>query len=351
MPSTQFRNIKKTLITLFLCGAILRMAVKYRQIDRFIKTPKQLLLTSLMFYILWIYTLDRHAGSLSNRKSSTFIRFASIPANYLKKHYFPAVLLRDFSDETAIDPNKKYIIAFHPHGIMGISFLLHFLFSNDALSGLDYRIVTLSLNFSIPFVREILLFLGMTDASRSTITSLLSRNTSVGIVVGGSAEAMNSRPGTNDLTLATRIGFVQCAIECGADIIPVFTFGENDLFEPILSNKPGSALNKWQLWFKDKFSFIIPFVTGTFWILPQRKPLHTVIGRPIKIKQMDKPSLQEILRVHTVYMERLQDLYDRHKHLYPQRKHELNVVDKVSPRKMNKWIKHIGKENHTLAKL
>ena len=175
----------------------------------------------------------------------------------------------------------------------------------------------------------------MANASRSSIKSLLHRNKSVGIVVGGAAEAMNSRPDTNDLTLSTRIGFVQCAIECGADIIPVFTFGENDLYKPIIPNPPGSVLNKLQTWFKSQFSFVIPFIRGgpLMGALPRRKPLHTVIGKPIKIQQVDNPSLEYILEIHKLYVERLQDLYDRWKYLYPQRKDDLNIVDKVSERK------------------
>ncbi len=229
---------------------------------------------------------------------------------------------------------------------MGVSFFLHFLCTNDGLPELDYRIVTISLNFMIPIIREFLLWLGLADASRSTIKSLLHRNKSVGIVVGGAAEAMNARPGTNDLTLSTRIGFVQCAIECGADIIPVFTFGENDLFTPIIPNPPGSFINKLQLWFKNQFSFVIPFIKGGpfFGTLPRRKPLHTVIGKPIKIEQVDNPSLEYILQVHGNYVQRLQDLYDRWKYLYPQRKDDLNIVDKVSTRKMEKWKYQIDKD-------
>ena len=300
-----------------------------------------------MLYILWIFTYDRNASTISNRKSSRFISLTTSPANYLKKHYFPARLLRDFSDDQKlIDPNKKYIIAFHPHGIMGTSFLLHFLLTDSGLPELNYRVCTLSLNFRIPIWRELLLWLGFTDATRTSIKSLLSRNISVGIVIGGAAEAMNSRPGTNDLTLSTRIGFVQCAIECGADIIPVFTFGENDLYRPIIPNPPGSILNKIQLWFKEQFSFVLPVIKGgNYGVLPARKPMHTVIGKPIKIQQVDNPSLEYILEVHRVYVERLQDLYDRWKYLYPQRKDDLNIVDKVSTRKMKKWKHIIDKDN------
>ena len=151
--------------------------------------------------------------------------------------------------------------------------------------------------------------------------------------------------GTNDLTLSTRIGFIQLAIECGADIIPVFTFGENDLYEPIISNKPGSTLRNLQLWFKNKFSFVIPIIKGSFGFLPKRKPMHTIIGKPINIEQINNPSLEQILQVHSIYIERLQGLYDKYKHLYPQRKNDLNIIDKVSTRKMAKWQKHIdGKQ-------
>eukprot|EP01084_Bolivina_argentea_P315397 546416_1 len=340
-------DIKKTMIVLFICGACLRMAAKYNKIDpliKVLKTPKKVLLTSFLLYILWIFTYDYNAGSLSTRKSQKFVKLCSIPANYFKKHYFPAILLRDFPIKSnMIDPTKKYIIAFHPHGIMGVSFLLHFLLSTDAFPGLNYRIVTISFNFWMPIFREILLFLGLANASRTTINALLSQNISVGIVIGGAAEAMNARPGTNDLTLSTRIGFVQAAIESGADIIPVFTFGENDLYQPIISNKPDSILNKWQLWLKKKIGFIIPLVIGHWGVLPQRRPMHTVIGKVIKVEKITNPTLEDILLVHKVYIERLQDLYDRYKHLYPQRKNELNVVDKVSERKMEKWKMAIDK--------
>ena len=96
----------------------------------------------------------------------------------------------------------------------------------------------------------------------------------------------------------------------------LITFGENDLYKPIIPNPPGSTLNKVQTWFKDQFSFVIPFIRGgpLFGTLPRRKPLHTVIGKPIKIQQVDNPSLQHILEIHKLYVERLQDLYDRWKY-------------------------------------
>lgn len=49
------------------------------------------------------------------------------------------------------------------------------------------------------------------------------------IVVGGAAESLSAHPGTADLTLKRRMGFIKLAIRQGADLVPVFSFGENDV--------------------------------------------------------------------------------------------------------------------------
>jgi 2-acylglycerol O-acyltransferase 2 len=51
------------------------------------------------------------------------------------------------------------------------------------------------------------------------------------IVVGGAAESLSARPGTADLVLKRRLGFIKLAIREGADLVPVFSFGENDVSE------------------------------------------------------------------------------------------------------------------------
>ena len=51
--------------------------------------------------------------------------------------------------------------------------------------------------------------MGLADASRASCQNLLSRGISVGIIVGGAAEALDARPGHADLTLSRRLGFVR----------------------------------------------------------------------------------------------------------------------------------------------
>ena len=56
---------------------------------------------------------------------------------------------------------------------------------------------------------------------------------SVCLVVGGAREALLASPGEINLTLKRRKGFVKYALQNGADLVPVFSFGENELFKTV----------------------------------------------------------------------------------------------------------------------
>lgn len=72
---------------------------------------------------------------------------------------------------------------------------------------------------------------GICSVSRKSCTNILSQGpgNAITIVVGGAAEALYAHPGTNDLTLKKRFGFIKVAIREGASLVPVFSFGENDV--------------------------------------------------------------------------------------------------------------------------
>ena len=64
------------------------------------------------------------------------------------------------------------------------------------------------------------------------------------IVVGGAAESLSARPGTADLVLKRRLGFIKLAIREGADLVPVFSFGENDVRDRLSSSRTSAPLKK-----------------------------------------------------------------------------------------------------------
>jgi 2-acylglycerol O-acyltransferase 2 len=67
------------------------------------------------------------------------------------------------------------------------------------------------------------------------------------LAVGGAAESLHARPGTFDLVLGRRKGFVRIALESGAALVPVVSFGENDMFNTITA-KEGTWLALLQRW-------------------------------------------------------------------------------------------------------
>lgn len=72
---------------------------------------------------------------------------------------------------------------------------------------------------------------GVASVAKKSCSNILrlGKGNSIAIVVGGAAESLAAHPGTNDLTLKKRFGFVKIAIREGASLVPVFSFGENDV--------------------------------------------------------------------------------------------------------------------------
>ena len=183
--------------------------------------------------------------------------------------------------------------------------------------------------FFFPFLRELLLFAGMSAASRENIDSLLRRRSGDGsppagravvLVVGGAQEALYSQPGVFQLILAKRFGFVKKALQHGAPLVPCFGFGENDLFLQTVAPE-GSLMRRMQDAFRSVFTFSLPVARGrgifnySFGVLPQRRPVTVVVGAPVEPDGGPKefPSAEEIQKLHAKYVAALVDLFERHK--------------------------------------
>lgn len=146
------------------------------------------------------------------------------------RKYFPLSL----HQEQGLDSKKRYLFAIHPHGIVGFSAWLTFAADCVGFSqknhNLDIAIATTSSKFSLPFWRDLLLGIGFIDASFRSLKAALGLNRSVAVVLGGAAEALDSHPGTNNIILKKRRGIFRLALRTGTPLVPVFVFGENDLY-------------------------------------------------------------------------------------------------------------------------
>lgn len=287
-----------------------------------------------------IYCMSSTASTSGTlRYRSEFLR--SLPIWSLFASYFPARLHR--SQE--LPATRKYIFGYHPHGI--ISHGAFAAFGTEALGfsqlfpGIKNTLLTLESNFRIPIYRDYALALGLASVSRESCENILSKggpnNEGMGraitIVVGGARESLDAMPYSLRLVLKRRKGFVKLAIRTGADLVPVIGFGENDLYDQFLP-EAHPKIHKLQLLVKKVLGFTIPLfhARGVFnydvGLMPYRRPLNIVVGKPIKVVQSAKPEQDEIDRVHEEYVVELERMWDMWKDDFAQdRKEELQILE------------------------
>ena len=287
-----------------------------------------------------IYVLFSNAGT-SGELSLRSERFRRLKVWSLFASYFPARLHR--SQE--LEPTRKYVFGYHPHGIIShgafAAFATEALGFSQLFPGITNTLLTLDSNFRYPIYREYALRLGMASVSRESCENILSKGGSNGegmgraitIVVGGAAESLDARPGVIRLVLRRRKGFVKMAIRTGADLVPVLAFGENDIYDQ-LDTESHPYIHKFQLLVKKVMGFTIPIfhARGIFnydvGMMPYRRPINIVVGRPIRVVQNDHPETDYLDKVHEQYIGELVRLWDEHKDTFAEhRMDELEIAE------------------------
>nr|XP_008514122.1 PREDICTED: 2-acylglycerol O-acyltransferase 2 isoform X5 [Equus przewalskii] len=163
--------------------------------------------------------------------------------------------------------------------------------------GIRPHLIMLPFWFRVPFFREYLMMGGLVTSDKESIAHILNRKgggNPAAIIIGGAQEALNARPGAYTLLLRKRKGFIKLALLHGAALVPMFSFGENDLFDQV-ENSPGS----WLRWIQDKLqkttSFSFPLFHGrgifqySFGFIPYRQPITTVATAHLWVLQWGSP--------------------------------------------------------------
>lgn len=254
-------------------------------------------------------------------------------------NYFPILLVKQNVD-TIYDPNEVYLFGYHPHGIISVGCFVSFAAdatgASDLFPGIKIHPATLNANFFIPFWRELLLKLGVIGVSAKSLKYVLSKGpgNAALVVPGGAAEALDARPGKHALTLQRRQGFFRIALQHGACLVPIYSFGENDLYEQV-ANDEGSCIRKIQNIFLKYAGFATPFFSGAgsggaaipMNPIPARKPVVTVVGNPIKCPIIEHPTQADIDHIRALYVEKLQEIFMQFADKYaPERSSDLQIV-------------------------
>ncbi|CAI9588102.1 unnamed protein product, partial [Staurois parvus] len=225
-----------------------------------------------------------------------------------------------------LSPDRNYVLGCHPHGIFSAASFCNFATEATSFSvlypGVRPWLAVLAGVFRLPIYREYVMSAGCAPVNKDSLTYILTKcgiGNALFIVVGGAAESLQSRPGEHVVTLGGRKGFVRLALENGADLVPVYCFGENDLYEQIRFTE-GSWGWKLQLLFQKYVGFAPCLIKGTAvfgegsWGLnPFPRPLTSVVGRPIRVPHCPVPSEEEVSHYHKLYIEGLKQLFDEFK--------------------------------------
>ncbi|XP_043540809.1 2-acylglycerol O-acyltransferase 2-A-like, partial [Chiloscyllium plagiosum] len=106
-----------------------------------------------------------------------------------------------------------------------------------------------------------------------------------------------------------------------AHLVPVFSFGENELFNQV-ENPPGSRLRAIQDKLQKVMGLALPLFHArgvfqyNFGLVPFRNPVHTVVGKPIAVERNVSPSREDIEKLHGEYLAQLVALFEENKTKY-----------------------------------
>ena len=121
-------------------------------------------------------------------------------------------------------------------------------------------------------------------------------------------------------------------------LVPVFSFGENEIYDARIHELiqetevigkmcvDVSHLRTKSFWsqFFGAVSSNLHFAFLIFTTLPKRRPLTTVVGKPIHVSKVKEPTQKQIDELHELYINELKALFDQHKEIYLDNK-EINL--------------------------
>ena len=222
--------------------------------------------------------------------------------------------------------NQKYMFAYHPHGAFPVTlswllnsteFRSHYgIDQNEKDEGLkDLQVLMTSLAFYMPFVREICIGAGGKAITKGILTDTLKANKHVLLCPGGVAEMYLTPPINSDeakvLNISTKHkGFIKNAIKHGRPIIPILSFGEQDLF----------TVTKWSTklddWLKERVDkrVTFPWFSGRYNLpIPRNVPITCVIGEPMEVEKISKPTQEVVDKYHKKFSKIIEDLFYKYR--------------------------------------
>jgi hypothetical protein len=280
--------------------------------------------TAFMVYIAFQVYDQRRSIHPSFRRMSLWFRRS--PMFVFLRDYFPIRIVKPRN--SVFDPKRNYLFGYHPHGVQAtgafVGFCTEVCNISKLIPGIHANCQTLPLQFKVPLWRELTIWSGAGDASKNNILQQLRRGPgySTCIVVGGAAESLYAAPNSARLVLRNRKGFVKIAMSAGADLVPVYAFGENDVYHNLAINRPGLLQLQRRIQKMLTFAPLLVQGRGVFTysggLVPYRRPIFIVLGNPIHVEKSDNPDKEpeKVDMYHAKYMSELKALFEKYRPIF-----------------------------------
>eukprot|EP00997_Jenningsia_sp_PLL12_P006100 NODE_2646_length_888_cov_145.514899_g2178_i0.p1 GENE.NODE_2646_length_888_cov_145.514899_g2178_i0~~NODE_2646_length_888_cov_145.514899_g2178_i0.p1 ORF type:complete len:241 (+),score=9.23 NODE_2646_length_888_cov_145.514899_g2178_i0:26-724(+) len=209
-------------------------------------------------------------------------------------------------------PFSRVITSVAPHGILTLGW--SFVISSRAYFNSECKWLVAPAMMVLPFVSDIMRWTGCESCASDNMVKIMKTGCNIGLIPGGFQEATLYRRGEHNVYLKKRKGFIKYALKYGYSIQPVYVFGEELTFWTVqwLPTKIAFWLNSYNI---PTYLFM-----GRFFFMPDYDMDFTcVVGKTIKLPQLDSPSKEEVDKYHAIFLKAYEDLFERNKEKYAAR--------------------------------
>lgn len=222
--------------------------------------------------------------------------------------------------------DAQFLIAAFPHGVASEFRIAMDGEMDTVFPNVHNKVSVLSASvlFLIPLVRELALWTGCIDARRSVAEKAIKGGNSILVLPGGEAEQIRTEYQKERVYLTRRKGFIKLAMRHNIPVVPSYVFGVSDYYYT------SNAFFQPRLWFQKRLGVCIPLAVGLFGSVFCPFPVKTTIvcGEPLTFatKDKDSPTPDELDAAHQKFCKTLQQLFDSHKEELGYGDRELEII-------------------------
>lgn len=220
-------------------------------------------------------------------------------------------LQSQIADDPSCIPDQQVMACCHPHGcyVMG-AFCMSGQLRDTRSPMHDMFVGTASFLYDYPIMREFLLMANGRPITTSNLESLITSGKTVGLFPGGVHEMAETDPTQERGFFPPNLGFVRMAMKHGIPMMPLYTFGENQLYDvPEWSRALSRAIARLT-------GNRVPIGTGPWGLpfLPKKTHLQSFVGQLVEVGPPNPdPSDAQVRDVFLKYCTELRRLFDTHK--------------------------------------